>query len=124
MVRISRQNRVSIDLDTKNYFTLLKTYYNAKRFSDYVDVYETKKGYHVLMDIPDRTPELNLHIRRMLYDDPMRLWLDEFRLSLGLGDYIEVLFMEKRIIDGKKITISGEIPLDPLAPPFWEVRNH
>lgn len=116
MVRIPRVHRVGIDLDTKNRLKLLKTYFNAKRFSKAVICYTTRNGYHVHIGIKNRSSQDNMHIRRILGDCLMRLEIDEARLRIGCDDNIETLFHWKRTPDGE---VSREELMNPLSEPFW-----
>jgi hypothetical protein len=110
-----RVHRISIDLDTKNQFKLLKAYFNMKRFSDNVEVKETGKGFHVKGYFENRTPEQNIHIRRMLGDCEGRLELDERRLQVGLGEFIETLFIWKKIRG--KVTMEQDYNI--MSEQFW-----
>jgi hypothetical protein len=120
---ILRHNRVSIDLDTKNQFQLLKAFFNLKRISTQIEVRETAHGFHVIGRVQNRTGEENLHIRRMLNDCEGRLELDEKRLKAGLDDCVDTLFRYKRIVDrfGKDI-ISREEPYNIMSEQFWGVK--
>lgn len=126
MVKIVRNDRVSIDLDTKNRFILLKTHFNMKwllrlynKKDEIIDDRETNKGYHVVGKFKKRTPEQNMQIRRILGDCEGRLELDELRLNAGLGDCIETLFFFKKVSRNGKTVISREEPLNIMAEQFW-----
>ncbi|MEM0057739.1 MAG: hypothetical protein QXG09_02555 [Candidatus Bathyarchaeia archaeon] len=70
--------KVNVDIDTKNQFILLKTYFNMARLCKYVEVFETTNGYYVIgYDFPDMTKEQFYEFRRAMGDDPVRVWLDE-----------------------------------------------
>jgi len=114
--RITKENRISIDRDDFNHFKLLKTYFNMKWLSKYVEVNLTGGGYHIIGEFKDRTPEQNINVSRALGDCKGRLNLDEDRIKSGLGEYyMEILFYEK-IKDGKK---TGEESYNILSSPFW-----
>lgn len=115
---IPRDNRISIDLDTKNQFKLLSVYFNMKRLTDIVEVKETRKGFHVKGYFKDRTPEQNMLIRTMLGDCEGRLELDEERLRLGLTECIETLFFIKKV--GK--IVSRETDYNIMAEQFWGAK--
>jgi hypothetical protein len=120
---ILRHNRISIDLDTKNQFQLLKAYFNLKRLTTQTEVRETVHGFHVIGRMDNRTGEQNIHVRMMLNDCEGRLELDEKRLDAGLDDCIDTLFRYKRIVDrfGKDI-IGREEPYDIMSEQFWGFR--
>jgi len=117
--RIKRSDRISIDLDNKNQFNLLKTYYNMKRLTDKVVVYETSHGYHILGYFPNRTAEMNLHIRCMLKDCEGRIALDTERFIWSNDDtLIETLF-DWKVKDG---VVSGESNFNINSVPFWGIK--
>ena len=115
MMRYSRSDRISIDLDSFNQFELLKTYYNMKNMFENVLVKKTLHGYHVMAYCEKRTPELNLHVRTMLNDCRNRLELDYWRLVHDESDLIETLF-SKKIMDGV-VGIEEDFNID--SKPFW-----
>ena len=100
LLKIKRQDRISIDIDSNNQLHLLKAYFNMKRLTDMVFVWKTNKGYHVQGYFPDRTPQENMMVRHMLSDDIARLALDDKRLYAGLDDCIETLFVFGKVKDG------------------------
>lgn len=114
MKGFTRNNRIGIDIDTKNRFELLKKYFNSLRFGKCV-VFETLHGYHIHILVPNRTSDMNMIVRHIIGDCQNRLDLDEARLRFGLDDIIETLFHYKKI--GKDISIETEI--DPLSEPWW-----
>lgn len=122
-MRVIRKNRVGIDIDSNNMFNLLKTYFNAKRFGE-VGVYKTNGGFHIHINMPNRTKPMNLHIRRILGDCKNRLIIDEQKYLLGME--IEFLFRYKAYFDknGRIKYESVEELFNPLSEPFWSVRNH
>ena len=127
MIRnIPRDMRIGIDIDHRNQFQLLKTYFNARRFGD-VQVYETHKGYHViiLLDKP-LDPKIKLEIRKILgCDDTERIETDEKRLEHGLEECMDVLFNSKYLVINSKYglrfirKISEEYPCNILGVEFW-----
>jgi hypothetical protein len=118
MIIFPRIHRVSIDLDSKNQFNLLKVYFNMKRISEHVEVKETGKGFHVKGYFENRTPEQNIHLRRILGDCAGRLELDERRLAVGLGEFIETLFTWKKI----KGKVTMEEDYNIMSEQFWGFR--
>lgn len=106
---LARKCKLGIDLDTKNQFKLLKTYFNAKWIfkGKKIWVYETKKGYHIKVDVPT-----NVHHRCGLGDDPNRIYLSELRGGVEFAD--DVLFDVK---NGYEAELIDEKSL--LSLPFW-----
>ena len=119
-MKIKRQDRISIDIDSNNQFHLLMAYFNMKRLTDKVFVWKTNKGYHVQGYFPDRTPQENMMVRCMLRDDRARLILDDKRLSVGLDDCIETLFVFGKMKDG--IESKEEIYDIIRTEQFWGFR--
>lgn len=114
--RISKKNRISVDIDINNQFDSLKKYFNMKWILGNVTSYETGGGYHLLGEKLDRTLQQNIDVRRTLGDCKGRLDLDEDRLNGGLdGYYTEILFYEK-MKNGK---VTGETEYNILSMPFW-----
>ena len=114
---LSEKCPLGIDLDTKNQFKLLKTYFNARwianKLGGKVEVYETNKGYHIKI-VGVKT---NLFHRLGLGDDPERIYLSELRGGYEHAD--DVLFNLKKL--GSKV-ISREEKLDDdwiFRLPFW-----
>lgn len=136
---IPRADRVSIDLDSKNQFILLKTHFNMEwilrlynKKDEVVNDKETNKGFHVIGEFKNRTPEQNIYIRTVLNDCEGRLELDERRLKAGLEDCIETKFFYKKIVNTikmkngklKKITvISRETDYNIMSQQFWGVKH-
>jgi hypothetical protein len=119
-MKIKRSNRISIDIDCNNQLHLLKAYFNMKRLTDTVFVWKTNKGFHVQGYFPDRTAQENMIVRHMLCDDIARLDLDDRRLSAGLEDCIETLFVFGKEKEGVK---SIEEPYDIIrTEQFWGFR--
>ena len=113
-----RSRRISIDLDSKARFRLLKTYFNLQYLfrGKPVIVEETRHGYHVKVVDVDRTIQQNLMVRRGLGDDPLRIKYDEFKHKHGLDRFVDTLFTIKKYLDGSTSVVSK---IDPLSEPFW-----
>lgn len=120
-MKIKRQDRISIDIDSNNQFHLLMAYFNMRRLTDKVFVWKTNKGYHIQGYFPDRTPQENMMVRCMLRDDRARLILDDRRLNVGLDDCIETLFVLGKIKDG--IESNEELYEIIRTEQFWGFRN-
>jgi hypothetical protein len=105
-----RNKRIGIDLDSKNRLRLLMTYLNASRYGK-VKVYETKKGYHIIIERPWNNTNENMLIRQILGDDPERLDYDELKQRLELNEFIDTMFEVKK----EKGKISREIEINPLS---------
>ena len=115
-LNMKRIVRIGVDLDSKNMFRLLKTYFNGLRFGR-VDVKETRNGFHIrIFTRKTFSIKEKLNIRRLLGDDPERLGWDEIKLIMGAERFIDTLFEVKRI-NGK--VVSREEPFNPLSLPWW-----
>jgi hypothetical protein len=101
--------RIGIDLDSKNRLRLLITYLNARRYGK-VKIFETNKGYHILIERP-WNPEENIILRQILGDDPERLDYDDLKQRLKLIEFIDTMFEVKK--DNGKI--SREVEINPLS---------
>ena len=108
-------NRIVVDLDSKNMFHLLKTYFNAKQLGE-VEVEETRKGYHIIIR-RSNNPRENIYIRMLLGDDPKRLEYDEILGALGFR--IDVSFKCKWSTDYGWHLAE---PVNPLSLP-WKLRT-
>lgn len=117
-MKSERARRISVDLDNKSRFKMLKTFLNLKGLfpNKTVTVQETFHGYHVKVTDVDRTVEQNLRIRRALGDDGERLEYDESKHRCGLDDYVDVLFSVKAYPDNR-ISVVEEVNV--LAEPFY-----
>lgn len=123
---LPRNKRASGDLDDKRQFNMLKCFHNGFLFTSKVLVFETKKGYHYQI-AGEFTPEEKVLIRSILGDDIDRIKKDEDRINdfnyFGtedddVGD-VDTLFHMKR-----RYGVWGyEDRINPLAEPFWNVRN-
>jgi len=110
--------RVTIDLDTKNQLTLLKTlfnlaYFTGKRTVDIL-VEETRKGYHLTAYTPLDFDSV-IFLRKLLGDDPVRIKLDEKRK-----------FKVKNVLWTVKITSEGRFEsrkINPLSLPWFIPRT-
>jgi hypothetical protein len=119
-MKIKRKNRISIDIDCNNQLHLLKSYFNMKRLTDKVFVWETNKGFHIQGYFPNRTSQENMMVRHLLCDDIARLDLDDKRLNAGLDDCIETLFVFGKVKDGVE---SKEEIYDVIrTEQFWGFR--
>lgn len=100
---------IGVDVDSKG-LRFLMAYYNAIALfgKDKVRVYETRKGYHIYIDV-DLPPEKAFTIRRYLGDDPDRLYFDQLRTE-RLGRYHDTLFM-KKYYRGKLQSVERELKL-------------
>ena len=81
-------NKVGVDLDGKNMFRLVKSYFNMlHRYGLEPEVYETERGYHLIV----RGVKSDLYDRLALGDDPVRVELSEIRARVS-GYVDDVLF--------------------------------
>lgn len=110
MDRILRNTRIGIDIDSKNRFRLLKTYFNARYlFGDKIRVFETNHGYHLRVYVKNKPmPELSLLVRAILGDDPKRLYVDERRLRAEDFEDIDTLFSVKSKNQEREINVFSE----------------
>lgn len=113
ITKMLSEKDLGIDIDSKNQFKMLKTYFNAKWLAENlggkVELYETSKGYHIRV----RGVKTNIHYRCGLGDDRERIYLSEIRGGIEHAD--DVLFQIKW---GKE----NEHKLDDdwiLRLPFW-----
>lgn len=114
--RLNRENRIGIDIDSKNILSMQRKYYNFKNITDKVQIYETKHGYHILGNFINIDPLVNLHIRRCIGDCEGRMELDEKRVLVGLDpSFIDVLFSKKNNMG----EIGREEKFNVDSPPFW-----
>jgi hypothetical protein len=114
--RIPRDDRIGIDLDTKNMFQLLKTYYNMKHLTNIVQVFETKHGFHILGYFPNIQLDKSMHIRNMLNDCSGRIDLDQQRMLHEFEQtFLDVLFYKKRDLNVKMSEDEYKIETQP----FW-----
>jgi small nuclear ribonucleoprotein (snRNP)-like protein len=114
--RFNRENRIGIDIDSKNILSMQRKYYNLKRITNEVQIYETKHGYHILGRFINVDPLVNLHLRRCIGDCDGRMELDEKRISVGLDpSLIDVLFSLKN--NKGEIGVEEKFNIDSL--PFW-----
>jgi hypothetical protein len=60
-----------------------------------IEVKATAHGFHIRI-FKKHSVKANLEVRRMLGDDPMRIAIDEKRLTWGLSSWIDTLFTFKR----------------------------
>jgi len=110
--------QIGVDLDTKNRFNMLKTYFNGLRLGE-TRVYETNHGFHVKIEKLVNVDE-NMEARRTLGDDIKRLEIDEKKIDIGLFRFVDTLFTHKKYPDG---STSEEVLIDPLAEQFWGVNS-
>ena len=87
--------RVTVDLDTDNALDMLKAYYNLRCGTDDVEVYRTRRGYHVIGYGFDLTPEEAVTVRTVLGDDENRIRLDEIAASGGNAKPQQILWTHK-----------------------------
>lgn len=80
----------------------------------HVEVLETGHGFHLKIWKSHSVDE-NIEVRRMLGDDPDRLFIDELRRRIGLEHWIDTLFSFKR----EKGKVTREEPYNILSLPFW-----
>ena len=113
-----RRSRIGVDLEHEPLWRIYMSYFNACLIGLVVPL-DTRKGYHIRIPKEGLTREQNIHLRRLLCDDKIRLWYDDRRLYLGLKDWIDTLFQGKR----EHGRISGE-RLNPIVfEPFWVCRG-
>ena len=116
-----RDKRISVDIDNKSRFKLLKVYLNMVGLFGWrrVIAEESRHGYHVKAIDVDRTVEQNLAVRRNMGDDINRLTYDEAKHYSRLDRYVDVLFSVKRYFDG----VYSTEEVNPLAEPFWNFEQ-
>lgn len=101
---------VGVDLDRKNRFQLLKSYYNAKYLFPHneIMVYNTNRGYHIeILGIKS-----NIEARALLCDDPERIRKSEQRMRIMNRDFDDILFDMKKGFKREQI--------NPLSEAFWD----
>lgn len=105
---------VGVDVDSCNFFRLLKTYFNAANFGMVTVEYNPESGHYHVKIWGNFTPEEGLTIRRILGDDPMRLKMDEMALNIKPG-IMKMIF--GKLFDYKKIKgkLVKYIKIKPLA---------
>ena len=107
--------RVNVDIDSKNQFVLLKTYFNMARFCRFLEVFETTNGYHIIgYGFPEMTKEQFYEFRRAMGDDPIRVYLDE---TLH-GKPEQVLFSRRVHMEDRKPRVRTRL-WTILWKPFW-----
>lgn len=106
------KRRLGVDLDGKNRCKLLIAYFRARQICRNVEVYESRRGYHLRVKRPF-TPLRALEIRRNLGDDPQRIKFDERRIAAGTTVGFDVLFNHDRAHT-----------IDPLALPWKMVGRN
>ena len=102
---------IGVDLDSHDPLRMLMVYYNARyMYPAYpVEVRTTRKGFHVKI-WKQATIEEDIEIRRILGDDPMRLWYSELHILWGLPPHmIDVLYEGKKNLYRRTFTRSIEI---------------
>lgn len=91
--------RINVDLDNCSQLRFLMTYFNMARFCQFMEVYETTNGYHIIgYGFPDVDMESFYNFRLMWGDDPLRVWLDQRYHSKPE----QVLFTRRVHIDDEK----------------------
>jgi hypothetical protein len=104
-----------VDVDSKNQFLLLKTYFNMSQFCKYMEVFETTNGYHIIgYGFRDITKEQFYEFRRTMGDDPIRVWLDE---SLH-GKPEQVVFSRRVHMEDRKPRLRNRLWTVTWTP-FW-----
>ena len=87
--------RVTIDLDSAEMLPVLSAYYNLKQLTDDVEVYRTRRGYHVIgYGLPISAKDA-LTIREHLGDDSNRIYLDEVAAKGGNAKPQQILWTHK-----------------------------
>ena len=102
---------LGVDLDRPSMLRLLISYFNARQIGE-VEVYKTRKGYHIYVGVPS-----NIEVRRYLGDDSDRLRVTEIRKRIH-GVELDVMFRMKRY--GNKWYCEEEF--NPLSEPWWNPR--
>ncbi|MEM5867977.1 MAG: hypothetical protein QXG39_08690, partial [Candidatus Aenigmatarchaeota archaeon] len=75
--------RITVDIDGP-LWKALSVYYQLKSVCRKVELYKTKKGFHVIgYEAPVKTPKEVLEVRRALGDDPIRIEIDSINLVTG-----------------------------------------
>ena len=70
--------RVTVDLDYPSELQFLKVFFTLKLFTNIIEVFRTKKGYHLqAYDFPELTEGELYEFRRFLGDDENRVFFDE-----------------------------------------------
>lgn len=111
-----RDKRITVDIDNKNQFNILKTLFNTQYYfpNQKIEVLETRKGYHLRIYIQHRLNQ-NFIVRHALGDDSIRIGFDEDRRHQGLTEWIDTAFNIK--FDGKYISHEKQTSL--LHVPYW-----
>jgi len=110
---------IGIDVDTKNGFAILKTYFNAKAFGR-VEVSETIRGVHIRIRSKTKSAWKQMQIRRAAGDCSGRLMYDDLLVAAGVPECVDTLFKYKSKRGGQRM--FAEEPMNPLSEPFWQAR--
>jgi hypothetical protein len=121
--KVSQKYRFGIDLDSKCRWDLLRRYFNLRNAfpNETIVVYETKKGYHIVLPYV----KTDLELRRIFGDDPARIDYEEERSTKHSRIPQDILFHTKRIIKRDKVlglkVISGHIRdiINIMSEQFW-----
>ncbi|MEM0121275.1 MAG: hypothetical protein QXZ22_08620 [Sulfolobales archaeon] len=106
---------IAIDLDSKNQLQLLKVYFNARHISDKVEVFETQRGYHILV----WGIKHNIDLRRYLCDDTDRIENDLLRDKYTQN----VLFNIKDNKENEFITNILSLPFNSKITKKFKYKN-
>ena len=89
---------IGIDIDSHEATTMLVAYLNARYMypDSPIEVRTTRKGFHIKICKQVSIQE-DIQVRRLLGDDPERLWYSEQHLRWNMPDWtIDVLFNSKQ----------------------------
>ncbi|MCX8169763.1 MAG: hypothetical protein N3D72_01600 [Candidatus Methanomethyliaceae archaeon] len=92
---------------------LMKIEEFLKRFCFQWKFYKSTRGFHLraLLIQPMEILEI-LKIRKMFYDNPERVWFDEFKVKEGVAFLSDVLFNEKMFKDDGRVCYYAENEAD------------
>lgn len=95
---------LGVDLDTKNQFHLLRSYFNARyMFPDKnIVVTESRKGFHIKVE----GIETSIKAREILGDDNARIQISEYRMRGWNVKHQDILYSEKTPSYGKKFRVT------------------
>lgn len=115
---LSQRECFGIDIDKKCRWELLTRYFNLKNAfpNEDVVVYETRKGYHLVLP----NIKTSLELRRIFGDDMMRVEFEDNRSQGHKREPQDILFHTKRIIrKGKVISMYIRERIDVMSEPFY-----
>ena len=108
--------RESFDLDKHDSLRLLAVYYNLRYLGFHPKVARTHKGFHVTFNSSASRKRL-LELRRIMGDDPNRIWLSEQRLHRKCHVTFDLCFAFKHQRDGTET--REEDTREPLEPQYF-----